>query len=134
MTNDKKSPRLVLRYIGHTVRPASWPHVPQVDDALENLAPGREYEIPAQGIVIGRYAAADIEVYSPHLKGKHARLWPVDDGIAVEDLGSTNGTAINGVVFSGGGKPNRAIIRPGDRLTLASTHDFEVVEREAMGS
>jgi hypothetical protein len=121
--------RLVLRYIGHAVRSASMPYIPPVGEDLENLAPGREFEIPVQGIVLGRYAAADVHVYSPYVKGQHVRLWPIEDGIAVEDQASTNGTAINGVLFSSGAKRTQAVLRRGDRLTLAGTHDFEVVER-----
>ena len=96
---------------------------------MDNLPPGREFEIPAAGIVVGRYAAADIQVYSPYVKGKHVRLWPVEDGIAVEDLASTNGTAINGVLLSRNPEPRQSVLRAGDRLTLAGTHDFEIVER-----
>ena len=121
--------RLVLRYIGHAVRPASLPFVPPEREDMENLPPGREFEIPSGGIVLGRYKSADVHVYSAYVKGMHVRLWPVEDGIAAEDLASTNGTAVNGAVFSGQPERRQVVLRVGDRLTLASTHDFEIVER-----
>jgi pSer/pThr/pTyr-binding forkhead associated (FHA) protein len=97
---------------------------------MENLPPGREFEIPSGGIVLGRYKSADVRVYSAYVKGAHVRLWPVKDGIGAEDLASTNGTAVNGTVFSRQPGSRQVVLRVGDRLTLASTHDFEIVERD----
>lgn len=117
---------LVLRYVGRAVRSPSLPYIEPEPEDLETLAPGREFEIPAEGIVVGRSGAADVRVYSPYVKGAHVRLWPVDGGIAVEDLQSTNGTAINGVIFSDNLERRQTVLRAGDRLTLAGTHDFEI--------
>jgi pSer/pThr/pTyr-binding forkhead associated (FHA) protein len=47
-------------------------------------------------LVVGRTAPADIEIPDPGLSRRHASFTWGDDGIWVEDLGSTNGTKKNG--------------------------------------
>ncbi len=44
-------------------------------------------------VVIGR-EGADLTIADPELSRHHARIKPVDGGVEVEDLGSTNGTYI----------------------------------------
>jgi FHA domain len=46
-------------------------------------------------VVIGR-EGADLTIEDPELSRRHARVRPVDGGVEVEDLGSTNGTFVNG--------------------------------------
>ncbi|SCF09606.1 FHA domain-containing protein [Micromonospora mirobrigensis] len=46
--------------------------------------------------VIGRaMATADIVLQDPHLSRKHATVQVTDEGVALVDLGSTNGTWVN---------------------------------------
>jgi pSer/pThr/pTyr-binding forkhead associated (FHA) protein len=83
-----------------------------------------EFEIPSSGSVLGRSDSADVRVLSAYVKRHHVRLLPVPGGIGVEDLSSTNGTAVNGSCLT---KPG--LLRAGDRLTLAALYHFDVVER-----
>jgi pSer/pThr/pTyr-binding forkhead associated (FHA) protein len=46
-------------------------------------------------IVLGR-ADADIAIDDPEVSRRHAVLRPVPEGVEVEDLGSRNGTFVNG--------------------------------------
>ena len=46
-------------------------------------------------VVIGR-EGADLTIDDPELSRRHARVKPVDGGVEIEDLGSTNGTFVNG--------------------------------------
>ena len=46
-------------------------------------------------IVIGREDAG-LVIDDPEISRRHARVSPVDGGVVVEDLGSTNGTFVNG--------------------------------------
>ncbi|MCL2437822.1 MAG: FHA domain-containing protein [Coriobacteriia bacterium] len=48
-------------------------------------------------IVIGRAPGSDIFVPDDLISGKHARITPIPDGAIIEDLGSTNGTLLNGL-------------------------------------
>jgi len=47
-------------------------------------------------LVVGRDATADIVIDTPNVSRFHAQLSSSDGGIVVEDLGSTNGTWVNG--------------------------------------
>lgn len=72
--------------------------------------------IPVTGpIVIGRSPGADIVVGDDFVSGKHARVTLVGDGAVLEDLGSTNGTILNGQRIS---VPQT--LRPGDVIDVGS--------------
>lgn len=45
---------------------------------------------------IGRALECDISILEPALSRKHAELEPLDDGLLLRDLGSVNGTFVNG--------------------------------------
>ncbi len=49
-----------------------------------------------QSVVVGRSPTADVVLVTPNVSHSHAKLTRRSDGILVEDLGSTNGTWING--------------------------------------
>ncbi len=55
--------------------------------------------VPIAGpVVIGRSPGADIVIANDFISSTHARVTPSPDGTAaIEDLGSTNGTIVNGV-------------------------------------
>jgi hypothetical protein len=61
-------------------------------------AAGRSMPIEAD-LVIGR-ADADLTIDDTELSRRHVLLRPVDGGVEVQDLGSTNGTVVNGTRIS----------------------------------
>jgi pSer/pThr/pTyr-binding forkhead associated (FHA) protein len=78
--------------------------------------PMEGYSRPATpGITIGR-AGCDVDLSDPDVSRLHAVVRGVDDGLAVEDLGSTNGTFVNESRISG-----IAPISPGDRVRFGNT-------------
>jgi hypothetical protein len=53
--------------------------------------------VPVTGpIVVGRSPGADIVLGDDFVSGRHMRVIPEGDTIVAEDLGSTNGTLLNG--------------------------------------
>ena len=46
-------------------------------------------------VVIGR-EGADLTITDPQISRRHTAVRPVDDGVEIEDLGSLNGTFVNG--------------------------------------
>jgi len=53
--------------------------------------------VPVSGpVVIGRSPGADIVLGDDFVSGRHARVMPSGDAAVVEDMGSTNGTVLNG--------------------------------------
>jgi hypothetical protein len=66
--------------------------------AIAGPAEGRMFEVPPAGLVLGRTVNGDGRLTGDEtLSGTHARLaWTTDGSLVVEDLGSTNGTYVNG--------------------------------------
>ena len=79
----------------------------------------------SQGLVIGR-SADQCELVVPHatVSRRHARLSLAGEALQVEDLGSTNGTAINGTVLRAG---TPAAIHAGNKLRIG---DVELLVRQ----
>jgi ABC-type multidrug transport system ATPase subunit/pSer/pThr/pTyr-binding forkhead associated (FHA) protein len=70
---------------------------------------------PARALTIGRDPENDVVIDAPMVSRRHARL-VVDGGRSrIEDLGSSNGTYVNGVRVRG-----TSAVRPGDRIGLGS--------------
>jgi pSer/pThr/pTyr-binding forkhead associated (FHA) protein len=61
---------------------------------LISLVDGKEYEIPASGITIGRDASCGVVVAQSEVSRKHAEIAPTDTGYVVHDY-STNGVYVN---------------------------------------
>jgi len=66
-------------------------------------AEGEPYERPLEGdsLVIGRSSRCDLAVSDRCLSRQHVRLFKTDDDWMVEDMGSRNGTRLNGSMISG---------------------------------
>jgi pSer/pThr/pTyr-binding forkhead associated (FHA) protein len=79
---------------------------------------GRRVEVTAV-LVLGRQAA-DLVLEDPQVSRRHATLRPADDGLELEDLGSLNGTWVNGARVAGAVR-----LAPGDQVRLGDT-TFEV--------
>jgi pSer/pThr/pTyr-binding forkhead associated (FHA) protein len=62
---------------------------------LVSLVDGREYVVPAAGLVIGRDPSADVVVATAEVSRRHVRIEPAGSGYLLSDL-STNGVWVNG--------------------------------------
>ncbi|HET8622140.1 MAG TPA: adenylate/guanylate cyclase domain-containing protein [Gemmatimonadales bacterium] len=51
---------------------------------------------PGRPLILGRGVATDVAIYEPTISRRHAELTVAADGVHVKDLGSSNGTSING--------------------------------------
>jgi pSer/pThr/pTyr-binding forkhead associated (FHA) protein len=78
---------------------------------VSGAAFGKTYPVPGP-VVIGRQQDCDISVPSEEISRRHAQVKPTPDGLMVEDLGSANGTFINGKRVQTG------LMRPGEELRL----------------
>jgi pSer/pThr/pTyr-binding forkhead associated (FHA) protein len=69
--------------------------------------------------VLGRSNTCDYAIGDPTVSTRHAELVRIDDGWLIRDLGSLNGTRVNGWLA------NEERLYPGDTLTLgAATFEF----------
>ncbi len=77
---------------------------------------GGEFRLPSEGeVVIGRGADLPIVLVEDMVSRKHARLTISSDGMKIEDLGSTNGTFVNGE------RIKRIEVRDGDRILIGTS-------------
>jgi hypothetical protein len=84
-----------------------------------DLEEGQRVEITHEALTIGRGPLNDLQLdQDDFASGKHALVDPRRDGVWVEDLGSTNGTFVNGVRLSTSRR-----LTPGDVLRVGET-DF----------
>jgi hypothetical protein len=81
------------------------------------LAPGDIYTIDTNALTVGRGGDNDLAVAGDdYASARHARFEPRRDGIYVEDIGSTNGTYVNGVRLT---RDRR--LAPGDLVRIGET-------------
>jgi adenylate cyclase len=70
---------------------------------LVSFSGEQSFELPqGRSLVVGRGISSDIAIYDPTISRRHAELTVGADGVQVKDLGSSNGTCINGNRVSAG--------------------------------
>jgi hypothetical protein len=75
--------------------------------------PGKIYELAQEEVTIGRDISNRIVINDPEVSRRHARLTLQVGGYVIEDLGSTNGTFVDGQRLMG---PH--LLRPGQTVML----------------
>lgn len=75
--------------------------------------PGKVFPLEKNELFIGRDLSNEVVINDPEISRRHTRLFQQSGTYAVEDMGSTNGTSINGQRLTGPG-----LLQPGDVLTL----------------
>ena len=85
-------------------------------DLVITLSDGtvQRHELGARTEVLGRDRACDVFIDDPSTSRRHARIVPTAEGYLVEDLGSKNGTLVNGVTCTS--KP----LCSGDQILLGT--------------
>ena len=77
------------------------------------VAAGTSLALDSQQITIGRADDATLVLNDDYASTRHARIFPQDGQWLVEDLGSTNGTLVNGRKLDGA-----VPLRRGDRVQV----------------
>jgi pSer/pThr/pTyr-binding forkhead associated (FHA) protein len=86
-------PALAGGAIGQAIRPGRL-----VVSSSVVLDEGEEFELDSSPLTIGRGAQNDVAIDADEFaSARHVRIEPRRDGVWVHDLGSTNGTYVNGV-------------------------------------
>ncbi len=80
------------------------------------VSDGRRLVVGAGGVTIGRSRQADVMLDDPNLSRTHAEVRPRGGSWVVTDLGSTNGTRLNGRRLEG-----TEVLKPGDELEFGTT-------------
>jgi Protein of unknown function (DUF3662)/FHA domain len=91
------------------------PARPRAQTALL-LIEGRRVVIGQEGATIGRGRQADIVLNDPNVSRQHAEIRPRGSSWVIDDLGSTNGSQLNGRRIDG-----PEVLRPGDEIELGAS-------------
>lgn len=86
---------------------------------------GKSFRLPPQGrAVMGRSNSIQIPIPDANMSREHCAVTATPEGYRIEDLGSTNGTFLNG-------RPvKEALLKDGDRILLGDTElEFRARER-----
>ena len=114
-TTTRMVPQITLRFEG----PDSAGHKHAFDVAMDKLMN------QSQGLVIGRSAdQCELVVAHATVSRRHARLCLAGEALQVEDLGSTNGTMVNGTALRAGAP---VALHAGNKLRIG---DVELVIRQ----
>ncbi|MBI3199574.1 MAG: adenylate/guanylate cyclase domain-containing protein [Rhodospirillales bacterium] len=114
-TTTRMVPQITLRFEG----PDSAGRKHTFDVALDKLV------AQPQGMVIGRSAdQCELVVAHATVSRRHARLSLAGEALQVEDLGSTNGSAVNGTALSAGAP---VALHAGNKLRIG---DVELLVRQ----
>ncbi len=87
----------------------------------------QEYPLTKETTTIGRKPGNDIQIDNLSVSGKHAQVITILEDSFLEDLGSTNGTYVNGKLIK------KHALEHGDRITLGKfqmTYEHETAGEE----
>jgi len=82
---------------------------------------GKEEDVSSGEIIIGRDPVHPLSINDVKVSRNHLKIYPENELLMLEDLGSTNGTFVNGKQVT---KPTR--LRIGDLVSLGENNVFEV--------
>jgi len=77
---------------------------------------GQERVFPQGKAVVGRSRDADLQIDSNDVSRRHALIYCSEGSVVVKDLGSTNGTMVNGYPV------DTTVVRPSDVIRIGSAH------------
>jgi hypothetical protein len=79
------------------------------------LPAGERIPLTEKPVIIGRLPDCEIALTDPNVSRRHAEVRPFGTGFLVVDLGSTNGTKVNGTTVS------EHQLKDGDAITVGAT-------------
>jgi hypothetical protein len=79
------------------------------------LPGGGRLEIGEERVVIGRLPECSVVLNDPNVSRRHAEIQRYEEDVVIRDLGSTNGTQVNGVPIT------EQYLAGGDKITVGST-------------
>ncbi len=82
---------------------------------IQGADQGKRFELKSKAMALGRENSNPIRLHDTEISRKHAEVRQVEEGFRVVDLGSANGTFVNGL------QVDQSPLRPGDRLQLGQT-------------
>ena len=79
------------------------------------LSDGRRMSVGSEPLVIGRLPECNVVLSDSNVSRRHAEVRRKEDGVFVTDLGSTNGTRVNGIPV------REQLLASGDEISVGTT-------------
>jgi hypothetical protein len=79
------------------------------------LPTGQRVPLGATPVTIGRQDDSNIQLHDPNVSRRHAEIRPSGDGFVLADLGSTNGSRVNGM------RVGQHLLTEGDQILIGNT-------------
>jgi glycine/D-amino acid oxidase-like deaminating enzyme len=79
------------------------------------LPTGQRVPLGATPVTIGRLVDCNIQLHDPNVSRHHAEIQPSGDGYVLADLGSTNGSRVNGM------RVGQHLLVEGDEILIGNT-------------
>jgi len=84
-------------------------------EIIEGPDKGKSYVLDGDGFYLGRHFQCQFVLNDPEVSRRHLHIRRAANGWLIEDLGSTNGTYVNGV------RIRKQVVYPGDKIRVGST-------------
>ena len=82
---------------------------------IQGADQGKRFEFKSSPVALGRDNSNAIRLHDTEVSRRHAELRQEDEAYRIVDLGSANGTYVNGQLI------DQALLHSGDRLQLGQT-------------
>ena len=96
--------------------PAEVPLAAPAAEPLVLKVNGQERVFPQGKAVIGRSRDVDLQIDNADVSRRHAVIYWSEGSIVIKDLGSTNGTMVNGYPV------DSTVVRPSDVIRIGNAH------------
>ena len=83
---------------------------------IYGLELGKKYNLNSASLVVGRSSKCDIQIDQESISRNHSKIVNTGKSILIRDLGSTNGTKVNGRDVQS------AALNEGDSITIGATN------------
>jgi pSer/pThr/pTyr-binding forkhead associated (FHA) protein len=112
--------------IGHRERPTALAIRGFSLEVVAGPDTGRTAQVEKRSALLGTHPSSDLVLTDPHVSRAHARIDVEESDYVLTDLGSTNGTRVNGH------RVTEVVLGAGDRITIGET--VLVVEPASVGT
>lgn len=84
-------------------------------EIIEGPDLGQSFKLPVTDVYLGRHGQCDLVLHDPEISRRHLKITSGENGWWLDDLGSTNGSFVNGQRIT------HQTVAPGDRIQIGQS-------------